>query len=1274
MSWSGWPTPGTALPGVVSAPPIQSAVLPGIAPTQMIAPAASTALHYNQDQWAQMQQQNWQQWAQWQQQYQQWHQQYGAEYNKSMNAMTTNPPPPLMDTNTSVPPPPPNEAKPPPPPPPEDSVQRPQQPSGYMTVPPPAQQYTTAPPTHAQTKPQWSNTNKRTYSQTQGSEQPETAKRPLLDNPAQWNKPVPAPVQPPVQTHAQKVAVNLEELTEAEKKFDKEFAAWEAQFNKWKDQNANHPDQTQFMEYEKKWESWRNSLLDRREQMRKKRLALQASVSPKPTSTAIPQVFNEPPPTNLMSKPPPSIPLAPDVFSKPPPTQNNEPLAFKANKGDSLIIEGETKSSFLQPSSPSAEGGIPGLDLVKEDIPDEKPPSPKKPDFDAISKGINTILGDPKLMNMLSMVSQKKPSSEEQLQPNKAETVNNFDDQTQMSFASDQEGSRFSGGYEKFGGQNDRFNQPRNFENDRFRGNERNFEPHPPPNLGNDNRFRGNANSFDGNPNQGFRGNFNPNDRFRGNGINQNNFNEPPPSNFRSNEPPNRLSNFGDDRRSQNFGRNNSFDNNQKFSRDFEGNRGGFNQRGRGYNYDEQYDEYNEGNYYGAEPREDENWNEDDEYDKYHNMFEEDDNNRGYDDNNQGYADNNQGYDDNNQGYNDNNQGYDDNNQGYDNPEPVKPVQEEPPPVVEEEPLFVPQLVVDYEHKPLKEPEPEVILEPIRKFDYRHKNVNRIPYPQRPTWLYGSLRNIRQFDPLGNNRFPGSFERDFNYPPKNPVDIRERDTRIDTLERPIGGNRPGREEPERSFSGNRPNRDEPERSFSGNRPNRDEPERSFSGNRPNRDEPERSFSGNRPNRDEPERSFSGNRPNRDDFNRRYSDSSRNSTPWNSKEKKPISDNNRALRFEPPSSKPLDLEELSDDEWNDETNKNQDWNDKRSKNPPSRPFSSSPEKKIVEPQAVAPRNTTLEELINIPGRFNRPSKIVIILRGPPGSGKTYLAKLIKDREVENGGSAPRILSLDDYFMVEHEKDVMQDGKIVKIKEMVYEYEAEMEETYRMSLIKSFKKTITDGYFNFIVVDNVNQKVKNFGEMWSFAKQSGFQVYICELDLDPQLCFRRNIHNRNEKDIEDCIAGWEPTPQHHPSIDPTTFLESFSAITEVEMEEVEQEDNGREEEVEDHIRSKWDTFDCSINNLARLDGVSKPIRSSKSMEEYLQLDDEWTEPTKPLKPGQKRVRWADLEEQKQQKKMKALGFVVGHTDWNRMMDPTNGESALIQTKYIERVRKY
>jgi adenylate kinase family enzyme len=51
-------------------------------------------------------------------------------------------------------------------------------------------------------------------------------------------------------------------------------------------------------------------------------------------------------------------------------------------------------------------------------------------------------------------------------------------------------------------------------------------------------------------------------------------------------------------------------------------------------------------------------------------------------------------------------------------------------------------------------------------------------------------------------------------------------------------------------------------------------------------------------------------------------------------------------------------------------------------------------------------------------------------GLPGSGKSYLAKLIRDKEAENGGTV-RIMSIDDYFMQEgeiEEKDPTT-GKVV-----------------------------------------------------------------------------------------------------------------------------------------------------------------------------------------------------------------------------------------------------
>lgn len=43
------------------------------------------------------------------------------------------------------------------------------------------------------------------------------------------------------------------------------------------------------------------------------------------------------------------------------------------------------------------------------------------------------------------------------------------------------------------------------------------------------------------------------------------------------------------------------------------------------------------------------------------------------------------------------------------------------------------------------------------------------------------------------------------------------------------------------------------------------------------------------------------------------------------------------------------------------------------------------------------------------------QIAILLRGLPGSGKTHIAQQLRKMEMEATGDAPRIHSIDDYFM-------------------------------------------------------------------------------------------------------------------------------------------------------------------------------------------------------------------------------------------------------------------
>ncbi|XP_076874241.1 uncharacterized protein ylpm1 isoform X2 [Brachyhypopomus gauderio] len=209
-----------------------------------------------------------------------------------------------------------------------------------------------------------------------------------------------------------------------------------------------------------------------------------------------------------------------------------------------------------------------------------------------------------------------------------------------------------------------------------------------------------------------------------------------------------------------------------------------------------------------------------------------------------------------------------------------------------------------------------------------------------------------------------------------------------------------------------------------------------------------------------------------------------------------------------------------------------------------------------PQRVEkkPEIKNVEDLLKSPGRVNRPDRIVVIMRGLPGSGKSHLAKLIRDKEVEYGGAPPRVLGLDDYFMTEVEKEERDPdtGKRLKMKVLEYEYEPEMEDTYRNSMLKTFKKTLDDGFFPFIILDAINDKVKYFDQFWSAAKTKGFEVYVAEISADHQMCAKRNIHGRKLKDITKLAIGWEPAPFHMARLDIRSLLQD-AAIEEVEMED-------------------------------------------------------------------------------------------------------------------------
>ncbi|KAK9197900.1 hypothetical protein WN944_013083 [Citrus x changshan-huyou] len=215
----------------------------------------------------------------------------------------------------------------------------------------------------------------------------------------------------------------------------------------------------------------------------------------------------------------------------------------------------------------------------------------------------------------------------------------------------------------------------------------------------------------------------------------------------------------------------------------------------------------------------------------------------------------------------------------------------------------------------------------------------------------------------------------------------------------------------------------------------------------------------------------------------------------------------------------------------------------------------------------PKVVNALHLLKQPHRATRPDHFAIILRGLPGSGKSYIAKMLRDLEVENGGDAPRIHSMDDYFMTEVEKvedsDVSKSSGSLRSKKpvtkmvMEYCYEPEMEEAYRSSMLKAFTRTLDEGNFTIVIVDDRNLRVADFAQFWATAKRSGYEVYILEAAYkDPAGCAARNVHGFTLDDIERMAGQWEEAPTLYLQLDIKTLFHGDdlkeSGIKEVEMD--------------------------------------------------------------------------------------------------------------------------
>lgn len=154
---------------------------------------------------------------------------------------------------------------------------------------------------------------------------------------------------------------------------------------------------------------------------------------------------------------------------------------------------------------------------------------------------------------------------------------------------------------------------------------------------------------------------------------------------------------------------------------------------------------------------------------------------------------------------------------------------------------------------------------------------------------------------------------------------------------------------------------------------------------------------------------------------------------------------------------------------------------------------------------------IENILENPARMQRADRILIIIRGPAGSGKSYLAGLIQKKEQEHGNA-----------------------QCVIVESRGRGFQAVFGEC--MDIIR-------DGYIHFIIVVIERATIQQLMEFENTISKVGhFQCYSIEIHQTIEFCLKNNINKRPGHEIRNAIDDLvrNTTPMKITILDPTSLL--------------------------------------------------------------------------------------------------------------------------------------
>ncbi|XP_058449672.1 NEDD4-binding protein 2 [Malaya genurostris] len=146
------------------------------------------------------------------------------------------------------------------------------------------------------------------------------------------------------------------------------------------------------------------------------------------------------------------------------------------------------------------------------------------------------------------------------------------------------------------------------------------------------------------------------------------------------------------------------------------------------------------------------------------------------------------------------------------------------------------------------------------------------------------------------------------------------------------------------------------------------------------------------------------------------------------------------------------------------------------------------------------------------RINQGYRVMVLMRGAPGSGKSYLSRVLIDKTLRNGDYRNHIFSADDYFLVNG----------------VYRYRADRIEDAHRYNHNNVRAKARDGWSP-IVVDNTNIKLWEMYAYVSIAAEYGYHLEVMEpvthWKNNAKRLAAKNIHEVPEHKIKVILGNYE-----------------------------------------------------------------------------------------------------------------------------------------------------